>query len=202
MLALRRLAGPLVLSFAATIALLGLVLAVSLVSSPGPPLAVPGLEEAPRLGDLVLTLERNLVVLTFGLAACLATRIAAELASCPERPQRIAGRIALVLVGLTVIGALAHQVLFLGRVGATLADQLAISPALLLASALPHALLELSALLLPLVLLARAIGAGRLAGLKEEALRAALAVVPLLILALMIESYLWPRLLGEISPLA
>ena len=112
-----------------------------------------------------------------------------------------AGPLAIAWVVLVTTFSLVAQALGLGLTAATIADQFGISSAVLLITVLPHALLELTAIFLPLA-------AWLIASRRDEwhDLLAATFVtvglaIPMLLVSAAIELYVWPRLLVEVSPL-
>jgi hypothetical protein len=142
--------------------------------------------------------------------ACLAGFIAG--ASLPLAAERRRGfsrwihekarPVAFAWVVAVTCFSLATQAYALGYIGATLAYQLEISPGLLMLTALPHALCELTALFLPLA-------AWTIASRREEwgdllaATVATVAVaIPALVLTAVWETYAWPQMLQTVSPIA
>jgi len=112
-----------------------------------------------------------------------------------------AGPAAIAFVGVATAFSLCTQAYVLGDGVSTIANQLGVSQTMLMLTLLPHALLELFALFLPLAawLLASRRGAW------DELLAATAATtaiaVPLLVLAANVEVFVWPRLLRLASPL-
>jgi uncharacterized membrane protein SpoIIM required for sporulation len=113
-----------------------------------------------------------------------------------------AGPIAIAFVVAATLFSLTTQAFVLGSTAATIADQLDISTAALVFTALPHALPELVALFLPLA-------AWMVASRRDEwhYLLAATFVtvgiaVPILVVSALVETYLWPQLLIRVSPIA
>ena len=112
-----------------------------------------------------------------------------------------AGPAAIVFVAAATAFSLCTQAYVLGSGASTLAAQIDVSRSVLMLTLLPHAVLELVALFLPL--------AAWMVASRREAwneLLAATAVTtavaaPVLVLAATIEVYVWPRLLLLASPL-
>ena len=147
------------LSLAIALALLAAVWVVAGLLTPDlTPIHLPGLTEPSDPGDLLPILWRNSLVLALHATACVAGFIAG--ASMPiAAAQRTgisrwihvkAGELAILFVCAVTLFSLWTQALYLGFQGSTIAFQLQISRAALILSVLPHALLELTALFLPL----------------------------------------------------
>jgi hypothetical protein len=105
------------------------------------------------------------------------------------------------IVSVTAFSLIA-QAIALGVIGSTLADTAGISPAMLVLTVLPHALLELTAVFLPLA-------AWTIASRRDEwdQLLAATAVtvlvaIPMLLASAVWEVQVWPHLLRAASPVA
>ena len=105
------------------------------------------------------------------------------------------------IVSVTAFSLIA-QAFALGMIGSTLADTAGISPALLVITVLPHALVELTAVFLPLA-------AWTIASRRDEwdQLLAATAVtvlvaIPMLLASAVWEVQVWPHLLRAASPAA
>jgi Stage II sporulation protein M len=109
-------------------------------------------------GDYAFILYRNGLVLALHAMACVAGFIAGS--SLPvaatgysgawRRVHDRAGRLAMGFVAAATLFSLGTQAYALGSQASSVADAHAVSPALLLASLLPHAVPELCALFLPL----------------------------------------------------
>jgi hypothetical protein len=160
-------------------------------------------------GDVLHVLRSNALVLALHAMACVAGFIAGSslpLQAANHRGWRRtvhekAGAAAIVFVAAATTFSLCTQGYVLGSGAATLAAQLDVSRTALMLTLLPHALLELVALFLPLA-------AWMLASRREawNELLAATAVttaiaVPTLILAASVEVFVWPSLLRLASPL-
>lgn len=189
-----------------------MLLAVSLIASVSRPdlseLILPGVTSEVGLGDIARILLRNSLVLALHATACVAGFIAgSSLALSAETRSGLsrwvhekARPIALGWVVAVTTFSLATQTYALGLTGAQLANQLEISPGLLVLTVLPHALPELTALFLPLA-------AWMIASRRDEwhdLLAATFATVaiaaPVLVAAALWESYVWPLLLIEVAP--
>jgi hypothetical protein len=191
-------------------ALLAAVWIVAHVVTPDPSgYLVAGVTAPASLGAVGHVLFRNSLVLALHSMACVAGFIAGS--SLPLQAEshsgwwrtahEKAGPAAIVFVAAATTFSLCTQGYVLGSGAATLAAQLDISRTALMITLLPHALLELVALFLPLA-------AWMLASRREawDELLAATAVttaiaVPMLILAASLEVFVWPVLLRLVSPL-
>ena len=189
-----------------------LLLAVLVVSSIVEPdvgfLYVPSLPQGFELHGMAETMGRNSLVLALHAVACIAGFIAGS--SLPLSTERRSGLsrvvhekarpIAFAWVIFVTVFSLVTQALALGVIGSTLAYSAGISPGLLLLTALPHALLELTAVFLPLA-------AWTIASRRDEwdQLLAATFVtvgfaIPMLLASATWETYVWPYLLRAASP--
>jgi hypothetical protein len=197
------------LSLAIALALLGAVWVVAGLLTPDlTPIHLPGLTEPSEAADLLPILYRNSLVLALHATACVAGFIAG--ASMPlAAEQRTgfsrwvhvkAGELAILFVCAVTLFSLSTQALYLGFQGSTIAFQLHISIGVLLLSVLPHALLELTALFLPLAAWLIASRRGEWSQLLAATFVTVLIAVPALILAATIEVYVWPQILEAVSP--
>jgi hypothetical protein len=197
-------------AMAIAIALLAAVWIVAHLVTPDPSgYLVAGVNEPADVGAVGHVLFRNSLVLALHAMACVAGFIAGS--SLPMQAENHrgwwrtvhekAGPAAIVFVAAATTFSLCTQGYVLGSGAATLAAQLDISRGVLMLTLLPHALLELVALFLPLA-------AWMLASRREawNELLAATAVttaiaVPMLIAAASLEVFVWPSLLRIASPL-
>jgi hypothetical protein len=203
------LRGWLLLSLAIGLALLGAVWVVAGLLTPDlTPIHLPGLTEDTDVGDLVPILARNLTVLALHGTACVAGFIAG--ASMPiAAAQRTgfsrqvhvkAGELAILFVCAVTLFSLITQALYLGFQGSTIAFQLDISRLQLIVSVFPHALLELTALFLPLAAWLIASRRGQWNQLLAATFITVALAIPALLVAATIEVYVWPLILKAISP--
>jgi uncharacterized membrane protein SpoIIM required for sporulation len=172
------------------------------------PLHMPGLTEPAAADDMLPILWRNSLVLALHGTACVAGFIAG--ASMPiAAAQRTgfsrwvhvkAGELAILFVCAVTIFSLGTQALYLGFQGSTIAYQLEISNAALILSVLPHALLELTALFLPLAAWLIASRRGEWNQLLAATFVTVLLAIPAIVLAAAIEVYVWPEILDALSP--
>jgi hypothetical protein len=203
------LRGWLALSVAIALALLAATWFVAGLLTPDlTPIHLPGLTEPSRPSDLLPILWRNSLVLALHATACVAGFIAG--ASMPiAAAQRSgfsrwvhvkAGELAILFVCAVTLFSLGTQALYLGFQGSTLAFQLHITRLELILSVLPHALLELTALFLPLAAWLLASRRGEWNQLLAATFITVALAIPALVVAATLEVYLWPHVLEAISP--
>ncbi|HEX4751835.1 MAG TPA: stage II sporulation protein M [Solirubrobacterales bacterium] len=171
------------------------------------PWKLPGYTEPSHLSDMLPILYRNALVLALHATACVAGFIAGS--SMPlAAEQRTgfsrwihvkAGELAILFVAAVTLFSLSTQALYLGFQGSTLAFQLHISRLELIVSVLPHALIELTALFLPLAAWLLASRKGQWNQLLAATAVTVAIAVPMLILAATIEVYVWPHILHSMS---
>jgi len=203
------LRGWLALSVAIALALLGAVWVVAGLLTPDiTPIHMGGLTESSSASDLLPILWRNSLVLALHGTACVAGFIAG--ASMPIAAAQRSGlsrwihlktaQFAILFVAAVTVFSLCTQALYLGFQASTIAYQLQISHAMLILSVLPHAILELTALFLPLAAWLIASRRGEWNQLLAATFITVLLAIPALIAAATIEVYVWPRILEAISP--
>jgi Stage II sporulation protein M len=204
----RVLRGWFALSLAIALTLLGAVWVTSGLLTPDlTPWHMGGLDSPATPSDLLPILYRNGLVLALHATACVAGFIAG--ASMPlAAEQRTgfsrwihvkAGELAICFVAAVTIFSLSTQALFLGFQGSTLAFQLHISRLELILSVLPHALIELTALFLPLAAWLIASRRGQWNQLLAATAVTVAIAVPMLLVAATIEVFVWPHILREMS---
>src|SRR5690349_13969304 len=157
--------------------------------------------------DVLEVLARNSLVLALHAFACVAGFIAG--ATLPLTAQtktgikRIIHEKARPIAFGWVIGvscfSLFTQTVGLGLVGATIAWDEHISPGLLVATALPHALLELTAVFLPLAAWTIASRKGEWDQLLAATFVTVAMAIPMLVVAATWEVYVWPEILRSVS---
>src|SRR5262245_1774904 len=166
---------------------------------------IPNGTDPARMAEIV---GRNSLVLALHAFACIAGFIAGSALPLSAQKRKGISRwiherarpVAFAWVIFVTCFSLLTQATALGIYGSTLSDSLAISPAMLVATAIPHALLELTAVFLPLA-------AWTLASRRDEwdQLLAATVVtvtlaIPMLIASAVWEVQVWPYLLRAASP--
>jgi Stage II sporulation protein M len=197
------------LSLAIALALLGAVWVVAGLLTPDlTPVHIAGFTESSEPDDLLPILWRNSLVLALHGTACVAGFIAG--ASMPiAAAQRTglsrwvhvkAGEFAILFVCAVTLFSLSTQALYLGFQGSTIAYQLQITRLELILSVLPHALLELTALFLPLAAWLIASRRGEWNQLLAATFITVALAIPALAIAATIEVYVWPHILEALSP--
>jgi hypothetical protein len=171
-------------------------------------LRIPGVTDAANVGDIGHILFRNSLVLALHAFACVAGFIAGS--SLLLTAERRAGfskvvhekarPIAFAWVGFVTCFSLATQAYALGLTGGQLAEQLAISPGVLVLTILPHAIPELVALFLPLAAWVIASRRNEWQDLLAATFATVGIAVPMLICAALWEVYVWPQILIAASP--
>jgi hypothetical protein len=198
------------LSLAVALTLLAAVWVVAGMLTPDlTPVHLAGLTYPSEPDDMLPILWRNSLVLALHGTACIAGFIAG--ASMPiAAAQRTgfsrwvhvkAGEFAILFVGAVTLFSLSTQALYLGFQGSAIAFQLQISNFELILSVLPHALLELTALFLPLAAWLIASRRGEWNQLLAATFITVLLAIPVVVAAAAIEVYVWPQILRELSPI-
>jgi hypothetical protein len=187
--------------------LLGVYVVAKLSTPDRSKLVVPGFTRQSHLLDYLRILYRNSLVLALHAMACVAGFIAGS--SLPLSASKRsgfsrwvhekAGPLAIGFVVCATAFSLGTQAYVIGGGASTLSAQLGVGPATLIATLLPHALLELTALFLPL---AAWIAASR-RGAWDELLAATFVTVavavPVLLASAALELGLWPVLLRAVA---
>jgi hypothetical protein len=162
----------------------------------------------PEPRDVLPVLGRNSLVLALHAFACVAGFIAGATlpltASTKSGFKRVVHEKARPIAFGWVIGvtcfSLLTQTLGLGLVGATIAWDEHISAPLLVLTAFPHALLELTAVFLPLAAWTIASRKGEWDQLLAATMVTVAMAIPMLIVAATWEVYVWPHILAVASP--
>jgi Stage II sporulation protein M len=167
----------------------------------------PTAHGSPDLQRVLGVLGRNSLVLALHAFACVAGFIAG--ATLPLTAERHTGLSRLVhekarpiafawVIGVTCFSLLT-QTLALGLVGSTIAWDEGISVPLLVLTALPHALLELTAVFLPLAAWTIASRKGEWDQLLAATIVTVAIAIPMLLVAATWEVYLWPHILQAVG---
>ncbi|HVS29050.1 MAG TPA: hypothetical protein VHE14_05830 [Solirubrobacteraceae bacterium] len=185
-------------------ALLGAVVVVAALSTPDP---TPVRLARPSAAGMLEFLYSNSLVLALHAMACVAGFIAGS--SLPLTASRHtgvwrsvhdrAGPLAIAFVIGATTFSLCTQAYVLGGFAATQAAQRGIAPALLVLALLPHALIELTALFLPLAAWIIASRRGDWHQLLAATVVTVALALPLLLVAAVIEVWLSPYLLDAVS---
>jgi hypothetical protein len=196
------------LSFLIAIALLFTVFVIAVNTTPDDfPLVLPGLNRPAHVTDVLHYLYRNGLVLALHAMACVAGFIAgSSLPLSAENRTGVsrwvhekAGPLAIAFVVGATGFSLVTQAYVLGGGAATLSWQLGVDPAALLAVVAVHALPELVALFLPLAAWMVASRAGNWHELLAATFVTVGIAVPVLIVSAVVEVYLTPQLLVQLS---
>jgi hypothetical protein len=166
-----------------------------------PPFATGG------LGEVLRIVRENLLVLALHAMACVAGFIAGS--SLPLQASHRhgvsrwvhehGGRLAIVFVCAATAFSLSLQAWVIGHTLAGVSHFLRVSPALLLVGVLPHAMLELTALFLPLAAWIIASRKGEWDQLLAATIVTVALAVPMVILAAVIEVYVSPHLFTALT---
>jgi hypothetical protein len=196
-------------AFGVAVLLLVAVWVVSqLVPADPSPIDMVGLDDRSDLSDYGSILGRNLLVLALHATACVAGFIAGssmrQVAETKTGLSRLvherAGPIALIWVSLVTLFSLLTQSFALGFDAASMSAHLEISSAVLILTVLPHALIELTAVFLPLAAWLIASRRDEWADLLAATFLTVGIALPMLLVAASIEVNVWPRLLQAVSP--
>ncbi len=188
--------------------LLAAVWLVGTLATPDPtPRALIGLTSSPSFEDVAHVLTRNGLVLALHAFACVAGYLAGS--ALPREAQRrnglwrrvhdLAGPLAIAFVTAATIFSLTTQAYILGNDTATLSAQLGATPGRFLFGLLPHALIELWALFLPLAAWLIASRKGDWHELFAATLVTSAIAIPALVLASLVEVYVSPHLVGTLT---
>jgi hypothetical protein len=192
------------LSALVSVALLAAVYTVAMFTPPDPtPLYIPGVRHGPFPIDIGMILFRNSLVLAlhaFAFVACfIALNSLPYSAASRSGLSRIvhekAGPYAMTFVAGATLFSLATQAYFIGGILSTAAAQFGLSKGHLLVLLLPHALIELTALFLPLAAWLVASRRGDWDQLLAATFVTVAVAVPALIVSVSLEVYVFPELI-------
>jgi hypothetical protein len=195
-------------ALAVTAVLLATIWLVATLSTPDPTRGVfPGVGYPARVSDFTFVLYRNGLVLALHAMACVAGFMAGS--SLPtvatgytgrwRKVHEHAGPLAIGFVIAATLFSLGTQAYALGHGTADLANELGLSPLVLLLGLLPHALPELTALFLPLAAWTLASRRGAWEELLAATFVTVAVAVPILVAAAAIETWVTPELLAILS---
>lgn len=163
--------------------------------------APPNVLGRPRAEDMVIVIFRNMLVLALHGFVCLAAFMAMR--ALPEQTKyksginrwvhEHAGPFAMVFVSVATIFSMTTQVWILGHTVADLSLTLGIAQGTLMLTVLPHAVLELTAVFLPLAATLAASRSGDWHQLLAATIVTVSVAIPMLLVAAIIEVYLWPQ---------
>jgi hypothetical protein len=159
------------------------------------------------LGEVLRIVRENLLVLALHAMACVAGFIAGSSLPLQARHRtgvsrwvhEHGGRLAIAFVIGATIFSLSLQAYVIGHTLAGVSHFLGVSPALLLVGVLPHAMLELTALFLPLAAWIIASRKGEWDQLLAATVVTVALAVPMVILAALIEVYVSPHLFTTLT---
>ncbi len=167
----------------------------------------PTIPDGPEWGRMLYVLARNSLVLALHAVACIAGFIAG--ATLPLSAERRTGLsrvihekarpIAFGWVIAVTCFSLITQTIGLGLIGSTIAWDVNISVPLLVLTALPHALLELTAVFLPLAAWTIASRRGEWDQLLAATAVTVAIAIPMLLVAATWEVHVWPYILRAVS---
>ncbi|HEY7966533.1 MAG TPA: stage II sporulation protein M [Solirubrobacteraceae bacterium] len=154
-------------------------------------------------GSVWTILERNLLVLALHAMACVAGFIAGSSVPLQAEQRRgvvrviheRGGRFAIVFVVAATTFSLSAQAVVLGGETASVAHALHTTPGTLLLVLMPHAVIELTALFLPLAAWIIASRRGEWDQLLAATIVTVAIALPMLLVAALIEVYISPHLL-------
>ena len=195
-------------SLAVAVGLLAAIWLVAKLSTPDPwGFSLPGVTRPATVGDFLFVLYRNGLVLALHALACVAGFIARsslpvaaqDYSGAWRRVHELAGPLAIGFVLLATLFSLATQAYALGHGLADISSRLGLSPLVLLAGLLPHALPELAALFLPLAAWTLAARRNAWDELLAATFVTVAVAVPVLVAAAVVETYVTPELLAILS---
>ena len=162
----------------------------------------------PSVERVLGVLGRNSLVLALHAFACIAGFIAG--ATLPLSAERRTGISRVIhekarpiafawVIGVTCFSLLT-QALALGLVGSTIAHDVGISVPVLVLTAMPHALTELTAVFLPMAAWTMASRHGEWDQLLAATFVTVAIAIPMLVIAATWEVYVWPHILLAVAP--
>lgn len=194
----------LVLSAAISCALLTTIFLIAELTTPDTTrYYLPGYYDPASLAEYARILFRNSLVLALHALACVAGFIAgsslplsaAKRSGISRWVHEKAGPFAIAFVVCATTFSLCTQAYVIGSTAGSVSLQLGISPALLIATLLPHALPELTALFLPLAAWMIASRRNDWHVLLAATFVTVAVAVPVLLASAAVELWVWPALL-------
>jgi hypothetical protein len=169
---------------------------------------VPGRPHGAEAGQVLEIVGRNSLVLALHAFACVAGFIAGVSLPLSAQTKRGISRwvherarpVAFAWVVIVTGFSLVTQTFLLGIFGSTLAESLAISPGTLILVTIPHALLELTAVFLPLAAWTMASRRDEWEQLLAATMVTVTIAIPMLFASALWEVHVWPYLLQSVSP--
>lgn len=182
------------------------VYVVSEIATPTTTTALPNILGAGHAADVIIVFIRNMLVLALHGFVCLAGFMAMR--ALPEQTKyksgvnrwvhEHAGPFAMVFVSAATIFSMTTQTWILGHNVADLAYTLGLPQSTLMFTVLPHAVLELTAVFLPLAAFLTASRAGDWHELLAATIVTVSMAIPMIIVAAVLEAYLWPETLQRV----
>lgn len=182
------------------------VYVVSLLAEGTDTLALPNILGRPHASDVIVVFIRNLLVLALHGFVCLAGFMAMR--ALPEQAQYKSGLnrwvhehaspFAMVFVSCATIFSIVTQTWILGHQVADLAYTLQIPQSTLMLTVLPHAVLELTAVFLPLAAFLMASRDENWHELLAATIVTVSIALPMIVVAAVMEAYLWPETLQKV----
>jgi hypothetical protein len=168
--------------------------------------ALPNILGVPHAEDVMIVFFRNFLVLALHGFVCLAGFMAMR--ALPEQTKyksgvnrwvhEHAGPFAMVFVTAATIFSMTTQVWILGHQVADLSTTLQLPQSTLMFTVLPHAVLELTAVFLPLAAFLTASRDGDWHELLAATIVTVSVALPMIIIAAVLEAYLWPETLQSV----
>lgn len=195
-----------ILSFLIASAMLVGVYLVSLWAVPQFTTAIPNILAEPHIYDVVRVFIRNLLVLALHAFVCIAGFMAMR--ALPEQTKyksgvnrwvhEHAGPVTMIFVSGATLFSITTQIWILGHGVGDIAYTLQISDSTLMLTVLPHALIELTAVFLPLAAFLVASRDGDWHELLAATVVTVSVALPMIIFAAFMEAYLWPVTLQNV----
>lgn len=189
-----------ILSFLIASAMLVGVYIVSLSIVPQFTTAIPNILAEPHIYDVVRVFIRNLLVLALHAFVCIAGFMAMR--ALPEQTKyksgvnrwvhEHAGPVTMIFVSGATLFSITTQIWILGHGVGDISYTLQISDTTLMLTVLPHALIELTAVFLPLAAFLIASRGGDWHELLAATVVTVSVALPMIIFAAFMEAYLWP----------
>jgi hypothetical protein len=193
-------------SLCIALSMLVAVYIVSLLATGTDTYALPNILGQPRASDVVIVFFRNMLVLALHGFVCLAGFMAMR--ALPEQTKyksgvnrwvhEHAGPFAMVFVSAATIFSMTTQTWILGHQVADLAYSLNVPQSTLMLTVLPHAVLELTAVFLPLAAFLTASREGNWHELLAATIVTVSVAIPMIIVAAVLEAYVWPETLQSV----
>lgn len=194
------------ISFAiASLMLIGVYI-VSLSITPQFTTAIPNVIAEPHINDVVRVFFRNMLVLALHAFVCIAGFMAMR--ALPEQTKyksginrwvhEHAGPVTMIFVTGATLFSITTQIWILGHGVGDIAFTLQISDSTLMLTVLPHALIELTAVFLPLAAFLVASRHNDWHELLAATIVTVAIAIPTIVFAAFLEAYLWPETLQAV----